>query len=438
MSLFRNGLLLLSSASATLPLGFLLSVIVTRSLEVDQRGLYDIAVSASAIAIVLGGFGWPSSAVYRIRRRLSRPSEVMGTGLVTTALYCAVIGLILLASHPHASLRLLGDEQPAILYTALLLVPVTLLATLSGAIARAVDRFGLASAYRVLHSLGRLLAISFVLLVLSGEVLEVLVTAVAVQAAAALWIWTMVIRDTGVSLPVRSDATDTLRFGMKSWTQAFLGRLHGRVDVLLIAYFLSDPAQNAYYGIALSVIGVLMLVPEAISEAAYPQLAEAGASEGGTMAAFLLRNSLLWMIVFAGSVGMLAPVLLPLVFGAPYIKSVESLLILLVYVVALTPFRILLRYFLANDRVGTAIRVQAIVTLLGIVLGLALIPEYGVIGAASARVISQLIGAVLICFALCRDAGRRPAEVLLVRPADIKTYRRQISALLDRSRWRRS
>jgi O-antigen/teichoic acid export membrane protein len=362
----------------------------------------------------------------------------MGTGLVTTALYCAVIGLILLASHPHASLRLLGDEQPAILYTALLLVPVTLLATLSGAIARAVDRFGLASAYRVLHSLGRLLAISFVLLVLSGEVLGVLVTAVAVQAAAALWIWTMVIRDTGVNLPIRSDATDTLRFGMKSWTQAFLGRLHARVDVLLIAYFLSDPAQNAYYGIALSVIGVLVLVPEAISEAAYPQLAEAGASEGGTMAAFLLRNSLLWMIVFAGSVGILAPIFLPLVFGAPYIKSVESLLILLVYVVALTPFRILLRYFLANDRVGTAIRMQAIVTLLGIVLGLALIPEYGVIGAASARVTSQLIGAVLICFAFCRETARRPAEVLLVRPADIKPYRRQISALLDLSRRRRS
>jgi O-antigen/teichoic acid export membrane protein len=229
-----------------------------------------------------------------------------------------------------------------------------------------------------------------------------------------------------------------LRFGMKRWTQALLARLHARGDVLLIAYFLSDPTQNAYYGIALSVIGVLMLVPEAISEAAYPQLAEAEASQGGALAAFLLRNSLLWMTVFAVSVGILAPVLLPLIFGAPYAKSVEPLLILLVYIVALTPFRILLRYFYANDRLGTPIRLQAIVSLLGIVLSLWLIPVYGVIGAASARAASQLVGAVLICLAFCRDADQHPAEVLLVRPADIEPYRRKISALMDRSRQRRS
>jgi O-antigen/teichoic acid export membrane protein len=200
----------------------------------------------------------------------------------------------------------------------------------------------------------------------------------------------------------------------------------------MIAYFLGDPSQLAFYAIAVSVVQRLNLLPASVATAAYPQMAGLQEDDAAHFACRTSRQSLVWVLLVACALAALAQILLPLIYGEDYRASVLPFLILLPGMVLLTIYTVLGQYFTAMDRQGVNIAIQSASVVVNVLLNLWLIPRHGILGAAAASAASYALEATLITAAFVVSSRRRLDEVFLLRLEDLDPYRRRARVL-----WRR-
>ena len=124
-----------------------------------------------------------------------------------------------------------------------------------------------------------------------------------------------------------------------------------------------------------------------------------------------------------------APILLPLVYGAPYAASTQPFLLLLPGVVLLGMDRVISRYFTGTNQQLPNVITRAVSLVVNIGLNLLWIPEYGIAGAAAAGLASYVVDAVLIIGVFMFMTGKRPADLVVIRRSDLDPYLRAVQRL---------
>jgi O-antigen/teichoic acid export membrane protein len=254
-----------------------------------------------------------------------------------------------------------------------------------------------------------------------------------VQAVSALWLVVGVIRRTGIDLhPHRSELRTSLTFGLKTYSQSLTSILHERLDIILLAALLNDSRAVAYYGVAVTVAGVIRLVTEVTGISAYPHLTTLGDDAAGRFTARLMRTTVVVVVTLSAGVALVSPVVVPAVFGPAYEASIPPLMLLLPAVCALSVYRVLGRYFISRDihRIGITTQIASVAA--NVVLNLVLIPRYGIEGAAFASFVSYSIAAVLISRAFRRTSGMRFSETFVPRRDDLTDLARRLRRLAER------
>ncbi len=433
MGLVRNATSLLLTKVAGIPVALASSIILARYLNVSDRGVLGVAIALGTSLVILSQLGWPSAAIYRLRRVGSEPAQVSSAALLTIGLVSALTIVICLALEPRLMQWLLSQASSRVLYLVLAMVPFQLMGLYFSGIARGLDRFPLQNWYALLNNTGRLGALAWVLVIGGGAVVEVLIAVLLVQAATALGLAISVIRHTGLRLrPDVSEPIQTLRFGLKTWVHTLAGNIHERVDVFMLAFFLQDPAQVAFYVIAVGVLEYLKLVPESIAVAMLPNLAELEEARAGALAASSIRHALVWVMLSVLVAAPTAPLVIPLLYGNAYGASIAPFLILLPGMAFLTMYRLLARYFLTVNRQGVNVTVQILSTLLNIGLNIWLIPRYGILGAAAASLASYSLEGLALGVIFLRSVRTGAREAFLFHRSDFAPYRVRLEPALRR------
>jgi O-antigen/teichoic acid export membrane protein len=145
--------------------------------------------------------------------------------------------------------------------------------------------------------------------------------------------------------------------------------------------------------------------------------------EQGTVTARLIRETLLAGGFLAIVAAVLAPFLVPLIYGPAFEGSVAPLLILLPGIVALSCGRIAMADLIRRNMLERAAAISVAVMLLNVALNLGLIPSFGAIGAATASLISYTAHACL-AITVDRRAGGFAGRTLVPRWSDIDELRR--------------
>jgi O-antigen/teichoic acid export membrane protein len=431
----RNAGGLLLTSGVMMPMGFITSVLLARYLVPEDRGLYSVATSFAVVAAILMQLGWPATTIYKLRRARSNPAQVAGSGLLLVSGVSVVVLPLVLLLEPVVVPRLLDDAPSTIFYLALASVPFRLLLVVFAAIARGIDQFRIQNVAHILQTVSTAVGVAVVVVLLSGGVEAVLWLLLVLQAAAALGVFTVVVRHTGLSLRVPAvEFRDGFRFGMLNYVEILATRLHERVDIFMLAYFLGDPAQVAYYTIAAGLGSQIRVVPESIGTAAFPQMAGQTNEESADFACKVSRLSFCVVLATAVAFAIIAPTILPLIFGEVYARSVTPFLVMLPGVVLLTIFRVLTRYFAAIDVQKPNVATQLISVVANIALNAVLIPPYGIVGAALASLASYTLQAFLITLVFRRVSGKSVGDLLVPRREDLETYWRQLQAVLNRAR----
>lgn len=435
MSLFRDATSTLSTSIANIALGLGTSIVITRWLSVDDRGVYSVATNFAGLLALVLNLGWPTASIYRLRRVGSAPAQVASAALLSVVILSTLGLLVVWAFAPEIAHRFLADAPTGVLALALAVVPFQLTLNNFTSVTRGIGRFDLSNWARLGMGVGTLITASVALIVLQGGIEAALVAHVVAHVLIALALLAATFRLTGWVLRVDVDEMrDSVRFGLKSYAQSLAGQAHERIDIFLLAILLRDPGQIAFYAVAAGVVQRLKLLPESIAIALLPRLSSMNPQEAAATASMACRHAIAGVSVAALGCVLVGPFLIPLLFGEPYRASIPAFLILVPGIVFLTLYRVLARYFTAIDRQQINITSQLVSLTTNVGLNLLLIPRFGIAGAALASLISYGLETLMIGSAFRAASGSRVTEFLIPKRQDLQPYRARVERLIRRRR----
>ncbi|MDJ0869079.1 MAG: oligosaccharide flippase family protein [Myxococcota bacterium] len=435
MSFVRNAASVLLTSFAAVPIGIITSIVLARFLSVPDRGLYSVITTTTTILVLIAQLGWPTALIYRLRRAGSTPAHVASMAAVAALGNAALVVVACLLLRSEILRHFLQDAPALALYIALATVPLQLVGLVFSGVARGIDRFSLHNGYQLFLSLGLLVVMSVALGILRSGFLGAVVALLALHASAALFAFVSVARHTGLSARIDwAGMWESLRFGVKSWIPALAGAFHEHLVVFLLASLRQDAAEIAVYAIAAGLLRQLPVISASIGLALYPRLAGEGETRAGALASRVSRHAFTWVLLAGLGLAVVGPYLIPLLYGEAYEASVLPFLVLLPGVVLRSIYQVLSRYFTAVGRQNVNVVSQLLAAVLNVGLNLALIPRYGVMGAAIAGLISYSLQALIITVAFSSDSGQGLVETLVFQRGDIADYRGRIGALATRLR----
>jgi O-antigen/teichoic acid export membrane protein len=191
-----------------------------------------------------------------------------------------------------------------------------------------------------------------------------------------------------------------------------MGTLLLNVDTLLIGYLRTD-AEVGFYSGAYRVVLVVTGLVSAFSNALFPSIAYYSEHQREKLTLLLRYVARIYALgLFPIAVGgfFVAEPVMHLFFGNAFSNGGQALRILL-FSLWLNSANALYFYLLVSQREHSALlRVLVIQTVINVALNLLLIPRFGLVGAASATVVSDAVG--YVCF-------RRTAKIAVpfLRPA---------------------
>jgi len=413
----------------------LIGVLTARALGPEGRGVLTLVMTLPLTLVALADPGVTKANIYFIARRKRSPSLVIGQSifLALTMGLLAGGGLWLMRS---LALDTFLRSVPAVyLGMILALAPLVLAYAYGMSVLRALQRFVLFNSARLLMPLLTLIAIVSALFLfdagLDGATAGYgLGTALAV--AGTLWI---VFR---LAPPrFRLDLgllKETLRYGGKSYVQNLIGHLTYRLDIYMVAYFLS-PREVAFYGIATSVAEVLWYIPDSVGLVLFPKLSATDEEQVHGLTAEVCRHTLLITFLGAGAILVVGTLGIPLLYGPEFQPAVQPFLLLVPGVAVMMLYKVLARNFSSRNRQQISILAASAGLLLNAGLDWVLIPRLGTVGAAVASTLGYSAAGLLLLLAFHRESGVGWIDTLWLRPADLIRYRnlwRRVQSRLTR------
>lgn len=393
-----NSLWLVAEKIVFLFISFGVNLLLARHLQPGLFGTLSFLLAAVTVLMPIMALGLNSLVT---RELMHRPDE-------TTSILGSAIGLRLLAGLLIAALAVLAAHQ-LLPPSQWVLFAVLVVASISQGFfvidfwlqARSANRYGVIVrlAVLLLASVARLVAIyldagidTFVYLLCAEWLVLALCYCKLYRRYGGLF--------TKLTL-TRLEATHLLRQSRWLWFTAIAAVLVLKVDQLMLAYLVNDQAVGIYAAAA-RLSEVWYLLPVALMTGYFPQLMEAKQTGSAEYMRTLqqLCDFLLWAgIAVAVFITLTADYLVPLLYGQAYIESVEVLVIHVWAGVFFFTAALLNRWLLIEDALVAAFYVQAVGAAANIGFNFWLIPQYGVVGAAIATLLSALIsGYVILLF----------------------------------------
>ena len=403
--------------------GFFTAVLIlARALGPTGRGTIAFITVTALVAARLAGLGIGEATAVFVARR----PEARGA-LLTNAVVFMLGGALVASAVACGVLIAVGDERPAG-------VGAPELAILAGA--TVVSALG-ESGYFVLLGTDRLRPLAlitataswvyplFLLALWSTVGLTVLRAAIAwtvaesIRAAAYLGQASRGITLARINPGLIAEAVS---FGSRAWVGSLARFLNFRTDQILMGFLASEAALGVY-AVAVNSSEVLLYLPAAMATALLPAAARAEAGLRTEQALGTFRSAAVVTVAAALAAAALGPLLLPVVFGAPFEASVTPFLWLLPGALGFAATAVFSSALMAGSSPGLSSVGPLVSLVLGLALDVVLIPRFGASGAAAAASAAFLVGgsAALVAF-----RHRNPFAwrlLLLPRRSDLTVFR---------------
>lgn len=405
-----------------------LVIITARLMEPSGRGLYALASLTATLCSLPLGSVWSASAIEVSKKREPLP-ELLG-GLMVIAL----VGGALIALVGFGVAATLGDRWWVVAFPAAC-APFILYARYQEGLYQAVGHI---RAVNVVTLVRVVLPLLFVA--------PPLIAGTSVRTAIEIWTLWLVLMPIimwqplwsimgGARLP-RGDGLYRRLIGTGGRLAIANTALmvSPRIGLIALAIFSGD-AVVGVYSIAIAAGDVLYLMTYAIVSSAFRGIASRARAESVALTARSVRHA----VLLAAACGLIvvpgAYLALPFVVGSGYGDAPTVLAILLPGIVGLSGFWALHTFFTVQMGSPAIVTRIAIITMgVNVVINGALVPPFGIWGAAIATTIANVISAIL-SFSRFRAESGTPVRDLLPGRSEVRDYVTLIGSLLrDRSR----
>lgn len=422
----RHLVLSMGTRIAMIALRLLRNMLLARILGPADRGLFALLSALPELIAAFTSGGLNSAIGYHAARQ--KPMGVLLTQVLVfgclLAWLATLVG-VMLVKGPGSELDLarnLGD------YIWLLLVAVPLLVLRNALLNlhNADGKVGAFNGLRLGESFGALLL--FLLLYwlwrdapLSAAIGSWLAALLLVAIAGAV----LLTRFHRVTLHWDSPSQfELLRYGGKSHFEILFQQMLMRCDYLLIAALMDNQALG-YYVMASAAAELLCIVPEAVTTPLMKRLLQQG--QGITqLTPLALRLTGTAMLLACLAMALLGEWLIVLLFGEAYRPAYPALLALLPGIFCLGHGSILRLDLLGKQRPGSLSLYTGCAAGLNLALTLALLPHFGIVGAAISSSIAYSTLSLAMLLLYCRLSGVAIGQTLLAFPSDLRILHAQL------------
>jgi O-antigen/teichoic acid export membrane protein len=199
--------------------------------------------------------------------------------------------------------------------------------------------------------------------------------------------------------PRRDEIMELLNFAKYSYLHSIVGGRKRWIDVLILGYFVNSSLIGVY-GIAYSLSRVGITLSSALGKTIYPEASAAVTGGNDTQLSSIFKYTIPYstvlsfpMIFGAYTVG---GDVLTRFYGLDAMEGKTALVILTIAMLFYTIYQPLHQLLYALDKPRSSFIVSLVSTVVNLITGLLLIPQYGIIGAGVSTGISNMFSIIMI------------------------------------------
>jgi len=386
-----------ASSIIVLLLHFIQKPILARYLGPDGLGLFTMAIMIVGIIELIATFGIDGALTRYVamsKENKEAVSSLVSSALITILIFGMLTSIALfLCSNTLANLFDMPLLDSLLKIYAFAFTFSILLAVIIGFF-RGLREMKYYSFIRILQASLALTFISVLLMIgfgAEGAMLGIVLTFIASFGVAIVTVKRFV-RFT-VS-DYKKNTRMLASFGSRLIGVNMIGQIYYYIDILMIGYFLTS-TDVGYYAIAISLSRFFWLVPSAMGSVSYPAISEYWAKDNHQAINKMVDKSTKYsacLLIFAGmSVVFFAKDIISIVFTSVFLPAVLPLTILIIGTVTSGVLRSVDGLFAGTGKVNLVLKISSIGTVMAILLNIALIPTYGIIGAAIATTATYIL-----------------------------------------------
>lgn len=377
-------------------LGFMMTILVARILDPQERGLYAIALAVGALGVQFGNFGLTSSNIYYVAKNRDLIGVLAGNGMLVS-LFVGGLGALLIGGIFHAWPRL-APVHGTILNLALLTIPFSLAYLLLQSLllgvldVRAYNTIELAS-----KALGVVLVLLFWMLRYTS-IEAMLLSFDLVQITTFVW---ALRRIKTLAAPAGPQISlklllDQISLAFRAYLVLLSSFLVLRFDLFMVKYMLG--AERAgQYSVAASMADYVVMLPVVAGTVLFPKLSAMQEMREklrlAKKAALLVLLLMLPVVVLAA---LLAKTLVVSVFGRAYLPAAQAFVWLLPGIFFLGVESVAVQFLNSLGYPRSVVITWLVCMVVNVCLNFWGIPLYGIVGASFNSSITYILASVLI------------------------------------------
>jgi O-antigen/teichoic acid export membrane protein len=401
----------------------LVSVILSRILGASGYGLYSAILVVPIMVFGITQLGIRRSAIYHFGQKTLPENDVVSAlfilWIIASFLSITICGAVYFTSETESN-------YPLIIGIVLVSIPFLLVNVFAGGVFLGKEQILRANILNTGPALVNLVLAVVLVWFCRLSVLGAFIALSLANIVMFIFVYMIFIREYKYRITWKyheKTMKSMVKLGIVNALAIFVMQLNYRFDVLMLKK-LSTLDQVGIYSLATQIAEQMWHIPYAIETIVMSRSANTANNTGlSRTVTSIFRVSILIGIVACLLIFLLAPIVIPAVFGSEFIGSVSLIRIILPGVLLMVGFRILNSRLIGMGKPQVAIFTFIPALIINIVLNFILIPRYGSTGAAWATNISYGLGTLAFLFAFSWKLKIPVKEILLIRKSDFYFFR---------------
>jgi len=411
-------------------LSFASGILVTRALGPEARGMFFLIIAFTTIVVTVGTLGLPNAnTVFVAQRRYPRGTLHANSAVAALGLGVASLLLYALLRQPLQASILLGIPTAYVLW-GLSQAPLLLYENFWAGMAIGAGEVGRYNSLLVCKMAAAALLVGGLFALGALNLVSLLGVWTATNLGGVSWmVWAFRGPESGLLRPSWEALREALRFGLRLHAGGIASIVWQRFDSFYLNATHGTIAVG-HYSLAVTLTeGLWKLVGPIVNAIQQPVVAEGGVG-ALLMTRRVLRHVCFMLVVLGGGLGMLAPWIVPGLYGDAFAPAVPAVRILLAGTIGVGLAMVTSVYFVGVlDRPGLLSWLAWLSAVLNVVLCLALIPRGGVTGAAWASAVTYMLGILIVLALFRRMTASRWRDLLVLSRHDLTDYASLLRAL---------
>jgi len=429
MSFVRQGVGTLGSRAIVFAAAFLANILIARLLGPAGKGQISLVIFTITILINVAALGIPSALVFHVGQKLHNTRRLFGAGLALYSLAVVVFAALYLAVLPYLQGTIFSDLPPWLMYFVLLAFPLSLAIRYAQHITLGLRHVFHYNLVTVLDRVAYVVLLAVILWGFERSVAGVFYAEVLGRLTAGVVAVCLLL---GALKPLfsfgRKELGALLGYGLRAHLMLVIALVSYRIGLYVLRYFY-DAAVVGQYSIALNMAEVLLFIPNSFGVILFARTSSSTDEEASRFTPIAARNVLALTLVSALVLGLVAPVLVPLIFGQAFRPSIALFLVLLPGVITFALYRVL-----SYDMIGRGFPLRVSLAsgaglIANLVVAILLVPRLGAMGAVFGNLAGYILTTAVITFIFLRMTGNRLSDLILWRRDDFRHYRNLLAKL---------